>query len=167
MKDYENIELRSEKVKNIIGKIPSPLVRSGISLISVILLGLVTVSALIPYTQSVAVTTEINFSLESHKARAVSLIPYSYISQIRVGSLVQIELEGYHSHLYGTLEAEISAVEKDVIKVGRENFFQVTIDIMDRQDKTQIDLKDGVVGIGYILLSDDTILKHITKRFFN
>ncbi len=36
-KDYEQIELRSEKVRNIIGRVPPLLIRSGITLITILL----------------------------------------------------------------------------------------------------------------------------------
>ena len=39
-KDYEQIELRSEKVRNIIGHIPPLLIRCGITGITVLLAGL-------------------------------------------------------------------------------------------------------------------------------
>ena len=39
-KDYEQIELRSEKVRNIIGRIPPLLIRCGIKIITVFLASL-------------------------------------------------------------------------------------------------------------------------------
>lgn len=38
MADFNNIELRSEKVRNIIGKVPPEIIRTGIGDITVILL---------------------------------------------------------------------------------------------------------------------------------
>ena len=42
-KDYEQIELRSEKVRNIIGRIPPLLIRCGITIIMVLLASLAVV----------------------------------------------------------------------------------------------------------------------------
>lgn len=39
-KNYEQIELRSEKVRNIIGRIPPLLIRSRITLIALLITGL-------------------------------------------------------------------------------------------------------------------------------
>ena len=41
MADFNNIELRSEKVRNIIGKVPPEIIRTGIGDITVILLILI------------------------------------------------------------------------------------------------------------------------------
>jgi len=50
-KDYspDRIELRSEKVRNIIGTIPPALVRWGIAVITIILVMLMLVVFLVPY----------------------------------------------------------------------------------------------------------------------
>lgn len=48
-KTYDQIELRSEKVRKIIGVIPPALVRWGIVIITIIFVTLVLVVSLIPY----------------------------------------------------------------------------------------------------------------------
>lgn len=48
-KIYDQIELRSEKVRNIIGTIPSVLVRWGTVVIAIIFITLLLVVFLIPY----------------------------------------------------------------------------------------------------------------------
>lgn len=46
---YNRIELRSEKIRHIIGTIPSALVRWSIAIIAIILLVLVSVVCFVPY----------------------------------------------------------------------------------------------------------------------
>lgn len=46
---YNKIELRSEKVRNIIGKVPSILVYWGIAVTTIILLVLISIVLFIPY----------------------------------------------------------------------------------------------------------------------
>ena len=48
----ENMELRSEKVREILGEIPSSLMRWGLLIIAVILLALILVVCLVPYPYS-------------------------------------------------------------------------------------------------------------------
>lgn len=52
-KEIKQIELRSEKVRNIIGQIPPVLLRYGITIIGVSLLMLIGISAFIPYQSTV------------------------------------------------------------------------------------------------------------------
>lgn len=47
--NFNQIELRSEKVRNIIGTIPSALVRWGIAVITIIFITLMFVIFLVPY----------------------------------------------------------------------------------------------------------------------
>ena len=47
-----NMELRSEKVREILGEIPSSLMRWGLIIIAIILLGLLLVVCLVPYPYS-------------------------------------------------------------------------------------------------------------------
>ncbi|MDR1553880.1 MAG: hypothetical protein LBS69_10535 [Prevotellaceae bacterium] len=56
-----NIELRSEKVRNIIGKIPPVHIRYGISIVAIALLVLFAVSIIIPYRETV------NLSITVHE----------------------------------------------------------------------------------------------------
>src|SRR5574344_1176582 len=56
--DGRQIELRSEKVRNIIGQVPPVLLRYGIMIIGTSLLVLIGISAFIPYQPGIAI--EIN-----------------------------------------------------------------------------------------------------------
>lgn len=50
-KDEKNFELRSEKVRSIVGQIPSSLVRYGITIIGIVLLFLFAIAYFLPYKQ--------------------------------------------------------------------------------------------------------------------
>jgi hypothetical protein len=60
MKQNKKIELRSEKVRNIIGQIPSIYLRYGIAIIFFSLLTIVGIAAFIPYRQSVEIVINIS-----------------------------------------------------------------------------------------------------------
>ena len=47
-KDEKNFELRSEKVRSIVGQIPSSLVRYGITIIGIVLLFLLVIAYFLP-----------------------------------------------------------------------------------------------------------------------
>lgn len=78
MAEQRNIELRSEKVRNIVGKIPPAVDRYGIAVIGLVLIVVVTVSMLIPYKETVRFGVRFDSSksknegeayVESHHAR--------------------------------------------------------------------------------------------------
>lgn len=49
---HDKIELRSEKVRQLIGEIPPSLVRCGIVIIAIVFIALVTAICLLPYPYS-------------------------------------------------------------------------------------------------------------------
>ena len=51
-KTHDNIELRSEKVRQLIGEIPSSLVRWGIAVIAIVFIALIAAVCLLPYPYS-------------------------------------------------------------------------------------------------------------------
>lgn len=51
-KTRDNIELRSEKVRQLIGEIPSSLVRWGIAVIAIVFIALIAAVCLLPYPYS-------------------------------------------------------------------------------------------------------------------
>ena len=51
-KTYEDIELRSEKVRKLIGEIPPSLIRWGTAIIAIVFLALLAAVCLLPYPYS-------------------------------------------------------------------------------------------------------------------
>lgn len=107
-----NIELRSEKVRNIIGKIPPRIVRNGISILCLVFVSLLIGSYYFPYTESKTVPIQIfktNAGVTSKSSYyGVAYIPLSLQSKIEIGLPVRIEIEGYNANKYGQFFKTIS-----------------------------------------------------------
>lgn len=99
MADIDNIELRSEKTRQIIGMVPSGIVRYGTLIIAVIIAVLLAVSYFVPYPENLQAdaTVEINTDGE---VNVCAYIPYSHINTIHEGMNAEIEFEGYPSADY-------------------------------------------------------------------
>jgi hypothetical protein len=69
----KNIELRSEKVRNITGKIPPVFIRYGIGIVAVTLLVLFIISIIIPYRETVKISITVHEETNSELIKA----PYS------------------------------------------------------------------------------------------
>lgn len=70
MNPEKQIELRSEKVRNIIGRIPSVLVRYGTLIIGIALLIFVAIALFIPYRETVPVTITLKMVPEAEYVAA-------------------------------------------------------------------------------------------------
>ena len=86
------VELRSERVRNIIGRIPSVLVRYGTLVIGLALSALFAVSAFIPYRETVPVKISVesdgavsHFNIREHIYSAI--IPYLCVGKQSCGQI--------------------------------------------------------------------------------
>ena len=152
MKEVEKIELRSEKVRHIIGEVPSSLVRYGILVITAVVIALLAASYFIPYPETVAceaVATD---------ATTVSLsVPYQYVNEIRKGCPVRIEFEGYSADSYNDKAGKVVEVSRTPVRHAPGNRFRARASL----DATGYKVYKGMTGEVYILVSNKTILRHI------
>lgn len=153
----EDIELRSEQVRKIIGQIPPALIRCGISIIGLIVAVLLAATALVPYPETIE--SDITLSnINGNQALAAGELPYSYISRIKTGMKVIIEFEGYSNNEYSSQQGYIEAVFPEVIRVNGHNYFNFTLAIKENSF-----MQKGMKGRASIILSDKTLLERVLK----
>ena len=85
----DNIELRSEKVRNVIGKVPPRLVSLGTVLITVIVLALALAFYKIPYPISIEATGEI-----INQRTVQVFVPYKYLYLFDEPRTAHVSFEG-------------------------------------------------------------------------
>ena len=78
MAEYDNIELRSEKVQEIIGKAPGGIVRDGIGMLTTVLVCLALVACFIPYPENVTVSVFVT-QVDERYVEVTALVPYRFI----------------------------------------------------------------------------------------
>ena len=150
MKEERPIELRSEKVRNIIGRMPSALIRYGTMIIGAALLMLCAVSAFIPYRETVPIT--ITIQQTDTGLQGVALVPKDRLPLIHSGSKVTIE-----DPLAGFIEATVSGTSKEPAPTdGRQR--EVTIRFTSADHLHLGDVMDG-----RIILSDVPVLQRFLQ----
>ena len=160
MADIDNIELRSEKTRQIIGMVPSGIVRYGTLIITIIIAVLLAASYFVPYPENLQAdaTVEINTDDE---VNVCAYIPYSHINTIHEGMSAEIEFEGYPSADYGYVSATISHIDKNVQNINGQNYFKV---YLNSQSNNTIALFEGMNGTANILISNKSVLQKMFKR---
>lgn len=91
MSEIEEIELRSERVRNIVGKIPPAIDRYGITVIGLVLAMIVAVSMLIPYQRIIYFTVIAN---DPNPSTCVAYVEPQIKQQLRTGMKVSIDVHG-------------------------------------------------------------------------
>jgi hypothetical protein len=153
----KDIELRSERVRYVIGRIPPILIRGGITFISILIFSLIAAAWFIPYPENLNIEIEVKSERE-----AMSLVKYKYVDLLKEEMPVEIILEGYDSRIYGYIKGSIQSINNDIIQKDGQNYFVIVIRV---HSQTNI-MKDKMKGEGFILLSNESVLKKIKNKLF-
>ena len=152
------IELRSEKVRNIIGEIPSGIVRYGITIITIVLLILLVGAYFIPYPETISARIEM-----TDRRQGTVDIPYKYVNTVKKGKNVSIELEGYDTEMYGAANGTITATSPTPRQTAAGSVFTAQVRITDCKYK----IISGMTGTASILVSNESVLQRILQRITN
>jgi len=158
-----DIELRSEKVRNIIGQIPPFLVRSGMGMIAVVVALALGVCYFIPYYETVEGRVEILGDYGQ------ILLPYEYQWKIQTGQQVRVELDGFPSTEFGTLRGVISEIYPSPIKDPTDNqlFLKVEMDLPERlttSNKNELPFTPGMQGTATVVVSKRRLLLELFAK---
>lgn len=154
----EEIELRSEQVRKIIGQIPPVLVRSGIGITGIIVALLLAVAAFVPYPETIECDITLS-NICKGQAFATGQLPYAYISQVKRNMRAEIELEGYTNEEYRYPTGHIETISPEVINNNGQNGFHITLTL-----KEMPFMQKGIKGKASIILSKKTLLKRILEK---
>ena len=154
MADNE-IELRSEKVRHIIGEIPSRIVRYGITIITIVILGLLVGAYFIPYPETISAKVQM-----TNAYQGAITIPYKYVNTIARGMTANIEFEGYDAETYGVANAVITATSHIPLQTETGSVFTAQVSMLDCRYK----IISGMTGTAFILVSNESILQRIIQR---
>ena len=160
MADIDNIELRSEKTRQIIGMVPSGIVRYGTLIITIIIAILLAVSYFVPYPENLQENATVVEDADG-KLNVCAYIPYSYINTIHEGMCVEIEFEGYPSADYGYVSTTISHIDMTVQNINGQSYFKV---YLNSQSNNTITLLDGMNGTANILISNKSVLQKLFAK---
>ena len=152
------IELRSEKVRHIIGEIPSRIVRYGITVITFVILGLLIGAYFIPYPETISAKVQM-----TNAYQGAITIPYKYVNTIARGMTANIEFEGYDAETYGVANGVITATSPTSLQTAEGSVFTVQVRITDCKYK----LVSGMAGTATILVSNESVLQRIVKQITN
>ena len=154
----DKIELRSEKVRHIIGEIPSKIVRYGIMIITVVILGLLAGAYFIPYPETISAKVQM-----TNARQGTIAVPYKYVNTLARGMTVNIEVEGYDAETYGAANGMITATSHTPRQTAEGSVFMAQVRITD----CKYNLISGMTGTASILVSNESILQRIVRQITN
>ncbi|GAB1418447.1 MAG: HlyD family secretion protein [Ignavibacterium sp.] len=134
MDEKDNIELRSEKVRNLIGQIPPVIIRAGISVIFFIILVLLFGSWFFRFEYTIKTTATINQNTDSLFIELK--IPANEISKIKTGQKVILNFNNIPNLYNEKIVTEIQTISHSLEITGDGGFFNVEI-LLPGKTKTE------------------------------
>lgn len=147
--DNKGIELRSEKVRNIVGKMPPVLLRIGISIITLILIMVVIGAYFMPYPEYVHLKVKIEYT------EGTGYISAKIKDKIERGQ--SVELKTVLSRK--TTTGYVSNIGSEPIYIDNASVYKITIVISDSSAffrNSDIPYLEGEVAV---LIADKSVLQ--------
>lgn len=156
-KELDNIELRSERVRNVLGKVPPRLVSLGTVIITVIVVTLAVAFYKIQYPISI----EANGEVVNNRTIQI-LVPYKYLYLFNEPRTTYISFEGNDDISY-----QIVVIIHSTKLVHKEdgNYFRA-IGIMNTYERTAPVLQKHQKANIRIVISNKTLWQQVFETFF-
>lgn len=154
----DNIELRSDKVRSIIGQIPPWIIRSGMMIILLVVVSLLIGSYYFKYPYTI--TTTVEFVKKDNSFIGIVKIPANEISKIEKGQEVEIyfdEIENINGLMFKSTLNEIS---NDVTISNESGFYTAKIKNIENLNITK-----KTSGIAIIKTDEISFFERIIKPF--
>ncbi len=153
MSETNNIELRSEKVRQIIGKVPPVLARTGTFIITILVIAL----AVAFYTIRYPITIEVEGRVMPHDTLQIA-VSYKYLYLFTEPRQVIVTYEGEdrnaQSHVY-----TITSFSRRLLSIGPDNYFIAKASVASDRGHIQI----GQKAVGQIIVSDKTLWQQVFR----
>ncbi|OFX60328.1 MAG: hypothetical protein A2046_02695 [Bacteroidetes bacterium GWA2_30_7] len=162
----ENIELRSEKVRNIIGQIPPAIIRIGISVIFTIFICLIIGSYFFEYTPTIKTTAIIK--TQNNQNFITLKIPANEIKKVKTGQTVIINFDNipalYNLKIFGKITTINNDLEID--KTG--GYYNSNIELPEKsfsKNANKISINTQISVNAEIQTTKTNLFKRIIEPF--
>ena len=151
--ETDNIELRSEKVRHIIGQVPPALVRTGTMIITLVVIAL----AVAFYTIRYPITIEAQGKVTRNDSVEL-LVPYKYLYLFDEPRTAHITLEGQDKDA-APIVCPITSHNENLLIVDGNHYFTAKTYIRSNGSNSQ----PGLNVSARIVVSDQTLWQQVFK----
>ena len=152
--ETDNIELRSEKVRHIIGQVPPALVRIGTMVITLVVIALAVAFYIIRYP----ITTEAQGKVSNNDSIEI-LVPYKYLYLFDEPRMARITIEGQDEDT-APIMCPITSHSENLLIVDGNHYFTAKTYI--RSNGTSV--QPGLNVLARIVVSDKTLWQQVFKK---
>ena len=158
MENSNNIELRSDKVRSIIGQIPPWIIRSGISVILLVVVVLLIGSYYFKYPYTI--TTTVEFSKINNSFIGTVKIPANKISKIKKGQEVEVYFENVKNINGLIFKTTLNKISDKITISNESGFYTAKINKIET-----LNINKQTIGIATIKTDEISLFERIIKPF--
>ena len=159
MENKSNIELRSDKVRSIIGQIPPWIIRSGISVIFFVIVILLIGSYYFKYPY--IIKTKVEFIKKDNLYIGYIEIPANEISKIKKDQVIEIYFDNIKNLEGITFKSKITEIPDKITISNKKGFYSIKINTINN-----INLKENINGIAKIKTNEISFFEKIFNHLF-
>ena len=152
--ETDNIELRSEKVRHIIGQVPPTLMRTGTMVITLVVIALAVAFYIIRYP----ITIEAQGKVSNNDSIEI-LVPYKYLYLFDEPRTARITIEGQAEDA-APIVCPITSHNENLLIVDGNHYFTAKTYI--RSNGTSV--QPGLNVLARIVVSDKTLWQQVFKK---
>ena len=152
--DIDNIELRSEKVRHIIGQVPPALVRTGTMVITLVII----VLAVAFYTIRYPITIEAQGKVTRSDSVEL-LVPYKYLYLFDEPRMARITIEGQDNDV-ASIVCPVTSHNDKLLIVSGKHYFAAKAPLPRYVSNAQPGLKVSA----RIVVSDKTLWQQVFRK---
>jgi hypothetical protein len=156
------VEIRSERVRNIVGNIPPALIRYGLSIIFSVLVLLIMGSALLNYTPQYSV--QANITSENGTTMVLLKIPADLKRQISPGHKVLLDLKSIPDLHNYKIETTIIEIDSILHISNKGGYYQARLSNSHKINHITID--DPTNASAIVFGQPQSVLKYVIKELF-
>ncbi len=161
-KRIDEIDLHSKEVQDLLGRVPSWLIRNGILMVIILLIVLIVGSWLFKYPDIVTAPVVVT-AVETKNP--ISLTGYvklkmNYAGKVKTGQRVNLKFVSYPYLEYGTVKGVVSKISS----VPTSDFFELEVSLPDQLVSTygkRFEFKQDLKGTAEIITEDQRLLIRI------
>ncbi len=166
--ETDNIELRSEKVRNIIGQIPPRIIRTGITVIFIVILGILTGTYFFKYEYTIETTATIE--QQNDKLIIDIIIPANEIDKVKIEQKVILDFNNIPNLYNEKIIAGIQTMPNK-IEISKKGGFYLSKIKIPRNTKTETGKEINIIQqttINAEIITDKiSFFDRITEPFRN
>ncbi len=152
-KESDNIELRSEKVRNVIGKVPPRLVSLGTVVITIIVLALAVAFYKTPYPISIEANGEV-----INQRTIQMFVPYKYLYLFNEQRTAHVSFEGYDNISY---QFDVTSHSTKLVHKEDGNYFVAIATINTQGNSRKSVLQKYMKADIRIIISNKTLWQQV------